>query len=454
MNLINFIWAFGAFLLVVGILVIGHEYGHFWVARKLGVKVLRFSIGFGKPLWVKRGKDGTEYVLAPLPLGGFVRMLDESEGPVAEAELPLAFNRQPIWKRACIVFAGPLANFVLAVLAYWIMFVVGIEGAKPLIGEISPNTAMARAGGETGDLIIEVDGDPVVTWADANMSLLEAALDKQEFDLLVESPDGRSRLLHLDLGNQEYQVDDNDILGFLGFANLHPVLEPVIGKLIPGGRAEAAGLKSGDRLVFADGKVVADWQWWADYVAERPEQAIDLVVERNNEQQLIRLVPEAIEQEQKKIGRIGASPRVSQGWAEEFRTIHRYPFFSGFYAAVGKTAEVTGLTLVLMGKMITGEASIKNVSGPITIAQYAGQSARISFSHFLFMLGLISIGLGILNLLPIPVLDGGHLLYYLVEFFKGSPVSPKALEIGQQGGLVLLFGLITLALYNDFVRWF
>lgn len=452
--MIDFIWALGSFLLVVGLLVIGHEFGHFWVARKLGVKVLRFSIGFGKPIWLKRGRDGTEFVLAPVPLGGYVRMLDEAEAPVNAAELHRAFNRQPLWKRVTIVCAGPLANFLLAILAYWIMYMSGIEGAKPLVGEIRPHTVIERAGVKTGDLILGVDGKPVVTWTDASLSLLDVVLDKKTFTLQIQGQDGGVRVVNLDLGEGGYRVDDNDVTGFLGFSLLRPVLPPVVGVVADGERAAQAGLRSGDRLAFADGEPVTDWARWADYVANRPERPIELVVERQGAQVTMTLTPAAIAREEKTIGRIGASPEIPPGWGEPYLTTHRYSPGTALVAAARTTGEVTKLTLVLMGKMITGEASLKNVSGPVTIAQFAGQSARVSMSQFLFMLALISIGLGILNLLPIPVLDGGHLLYYFAEFLKGSPVSKRTMEVGQQGGLIILFGLMTLALYNDFVRWF
>ncbi|MFN2338924.1 MAG: RIP metalloprotease RseP, partial [Gammaproteobacteria bacterium] len=427
-------------------------FGHFWVARRLGVKVLRFSIGFGRPLWTRRfGRDDTEFVIAAVPLGGYVKMLDEREAPVPPRELERAFNRKPVGTRMAVVVAGPLFNFLFAIVAYWLMFVTGVPGIKPVVGAIEPASYAASAGFQDGDEILAIDGRPVASWDMALMQLLEAALDRRESEVEVESPEQGRRLLVLDLRDAPEILDKGGVLQNLGLSPWVVQLAPVIERTLEGGAAAAAGLQPGDRILSADGQVVAHWSEWVKYVRARPEQAIALRVERGDTELALRLVPEAVEEEGATFGRIGAYVQVPEG-GHPLRTLVRHGPLESIPQALDKTWSMTTLTLRTLWAMLTGRASVENISGPISIAQYAGISASIGIAYFLGFLAVVSISLGILNLLPIPILDGGHLMYYCIELFKGSPVSEATQALGQQVGIFLLVALMVLAFYNDLVR--
>lgn len=440
------------FLVAIGVLVTIHEFGHFWVARRLGVKVLRFSIGFGRPLWMRRfGRDDTEFVIAAVPLGGYVKMLDEREAPVPPSELERAFNRKPVGTRMAVVVAGPLFNFLFAIVAYWLMFVTGVPGIKPVVGAIEPASYAASAGFHDGDEILAIDGRPVASWDMALMQLLEAALDRRESEVDVESPERGRRLLVLNLRDAPEILDKGGVLQNLGLSPWVVQLAPVIERTLEGGAAAAAGLQPKDRILSADGQAVAHWSEWVKYVRERPEQAIALRVERGDTELALRLVPEAVEEEGATFGRIGAYVQVPDG-GHPLRTLVRHGPLESIPQALDKTWSMTTLTLRTLWAMLTGRASVENISGPISIAQYAGISANIGMAYFLGFLAVVSISLGILNLLPIPVLDGGHLMYYCIELFKGSPVSEATQALGQQVGIFLLVALMVLAFYNDLVR--
>ncbi|MEW6352938.1 MAG: RIP metalloprotease RseP [Pseudomonadota bacterium] len=444
------------FIVTLGLLITVHEFGHYWVARKMGVKVLRFSIGFGKILWSRRaGPDNTEYAVAALPLGGYVKMLDEQEGAVPQAELPRAFNRQKLAARSAIVFAGPLFNFLFAILAYWLMFVVGVQGLKPLVGEVTEGSIAAQAGLRSGDEIVAVDRQPTPTWEAAVFALIDKVLEREPVTLTVRDQEQVEHTVTLDLADSPAGLDRGNVLENLGLRPLRPTLAPVIGQLEGGGAAERAGLAVGDRIVAADGQPFDDWNAWAAYVREHAGQVMRVEVERAGRTIGLELRPAPhTTPDGAVIGRIGAAPAIPQALPETMFTELRYGPVAALGQAFAQSWEVAALTVNMLGKMVIGQAALDNVSGPISIAQFAGDSASDGLAPFLRFLAIVSISLGILNLLPVPLLDGGHLMYYLIEAVKGSPVSAKAQMIGQQLGIIMLLGLTILAFYNDLVRLF
>jgi regulator of sigma E protease len=432
-----------AFVAAIGILVTVHEFGHFWVARRLGIKVLRFSIGFGKPLWMKTfGPDKTELVVAAIPLGGYVKMLDEREGDVSEEEKHRAFNRQSIRTRVAVVVAGPLFNFLFAIFAYWMMFVAGVPGLRPIVGDVVPASFAAEAGFVSGDEILSVRGRPTPTWESTVMALLDAGLSEQlVFDVNVRDSGGRPDEL----------LEKGGVLKNFGLDAWQPTA--TIDRLVEGGAGERAGLQAGDLILRADGEAVRNWAWWVDFVRERPGQSIQLILLRDGIEIETVLTPEHVIEDGESIGRIGAYVRLpSEEQRATMRVVVRYGLLEALPAAVEKTLEITVLTYRTLWKMVVGKASVENLSGPISIARYAGQSAAIGLAAFLGFLGIVSVSLGVLNLLPVPVLDGGHLMFYLLEWIKGSPMSDAAQLIGQKIGITLLLGLMTLAFYNDLSR--
>ncbi|HWQ37633.1 MAG TPA: RIP metalloprotease RseP [Burkholderiales bacterium] len=442
-----------AFLVALGVLIVFHELGHYLIARLCGVRVLRFSIGFGTPLWSRRfGADRTEWVIAAFPLGGYVKMLDEREGPVAAEERHRAFNVQPVAKRVAIVAAGPLANFLLAVFLYWALFLHGVPGVKPVVGEPLPGTPAASARLQPGDLIAKVGDRPVATWQDLRWELLDHALRRATVPLEVHRADGHIRFARLDLAGIGAEDIDSDLLEAIGLTRFNPPIQPVLGRLTQDGAARRDGLREGDRVLEIDGRAVGQWEEVVAAVRGAPGRPLRLTVERDGRALDIRVTPDLAVEGQATIGRIGAAPRIDEKEFEWLLTEVRYGPLEAARKAVARMGEVSLFTLKMLGRMIVGDVSLKNLSGPITIADYAGQSAQLGWLAYLNFLALISISLGVLNLLPVPVLDGGHLMYYLVEIIKGSPVSQRALEVGQQVGIVLLFGLMAFALYNDINR--
>ena len=441
-----------AFIVAVGIIVTVHEFGHYWVAKKLGVKVLRFSVGFGKPLYTKlAGTDKTEYVLASIPLGGYVKMLDEREGDVEEHDLPRAFNRQSVWKRFAIVSAGPIFNFLFAALAYWLTFVAGVEGVKPTVGEVQAESIAAAAEIHAQDTFTHIENDPVKTWQQTSIQMLDSALKTGSVDATLVREDSSQKIVTLDLTDTKHLLSEGNLLEKIGISPWRYQYQAKFGE-IKSGVAKSAGVQEGDQVISVDGKQVTTWIELVKYIQERANIPILFKLQRDDELLSIQITPASDEQDGKVIGRIGAYPYVDQKQLDAQRVVVRYGLIESLGKSLIKTWEVSILTLKLLWKLVVGEASLKNISGPVTIAEYAGVSATIGFSAFVGALAIISISIGILNLLPIPVLDGGHLFYYLVEMVKGSPVSEKFEAAGQRVGILMLAGLMGLAFYNDIHR--
>ena len=444
-----------AFIVAVGLLVAIHEFGHFWVARRLGVKVLRFSIGFGRPLWKKQtSPDEPEYVIAAIPLGGYVKMLDEREGDVPAEEAHRAFNRQSLWVRSAIVVAGPMFNFLFAIVAFWGVLTLGETGLRPLVGEVTPDSPAARAGIQVGDEILAVNGAETPTWSLAMQEIATESVARPTLDIAVKDLAGNRQQRVMSSEDIGDLAEAGDLLSHIGLGPDRPVLPPVFGTIVEGEAASQAGLMSGDRVVSADGEEMADWRSWVDFVQARPGTPIDLKIDRGGSLLTIALVPAPLARDNEVIGRIGASNAPAPELLERYQVTHRLGFAEALPMAVAKTYEYSVLTLKVIWRIFSGQASIHNLSGPITIADTAGKTASIGFVYFLKFLAIVSISLGVLNLLPVPMLDGGHLLYFAIEAVKGSPVSEAAMIQGQKIGLLLLLGLMSLAFYVDIVRVF
>lgn len=444
-----------AFLVTLGILVTVHEYGHFQVARWCGVKVLRFSIGFGKPLFSRRfGKDQTEFVLAALPFGGYVKMLDEREAPVENAsDIPYAFNRQSVWKRIAIVSAGPAANLLLAILLYWVLFMQGVVGMKPILGEITQGSPAAVASMKPGELIQKVAGEPVNTWQDVRWIILQQFLKTPVIEVEALSGNHEVHLHRLALNSIDKDDYEGDFLDKLGLKPYQPSVPARVGEIVEGSAAEKAGLKVGDEILLINGVAIKQWEELVNTVRKNPGHLLSLKIKRGDGSLDLPITPDTAEENGQHIGRIGAAYRMEQAELDKLLVTIPYTPLPALSKAIGKTWETSIFSLKMLGNMLTGNVSWKGISGPVTIASYAGQSAHIGWKAFLGFLALISISLGVLNLLPIPVLDGGHLLYYMIEIFKGSPVSEAVMETGQRVGLALLGLLMVVAFYNDFNRF-
>ena len=442
-----------AFVFALGILVTFHEFGHFWVAQKCGVKILTFSVGFGKPLWSRRiGKDQFEFIVAALPLGGYVKMLDEREGKVAESELNRAFNRKPLAQRTAIVLAGPVFNFIFAIVAFWFMFMIGLTGLKPIVGEVEQDSIAYQAGLNEGVEIIAVDSRETKTWTMVVDGFVSKIIDAGKVDIKVR--DG-SVVKNLTINFEGLSIDDLAEQGLLNKIGITPEkfkVPAIIGDLHSGLPADEAGLMAGDLIVSANGEEIGDWVQWVKYIQARAKQTISMKVKRSDEYIIMEITTdEKIRDDGSVIGFIGAENQLVKPLKEIFAK-ESYSFIPAFVRGVEKTWDMSWLTLRMLGKMITGQASVKNLSGPISIAQYAGDSAQSGIATFLWFLGIVSVSLGVLNLLPVPLLDGGHLLYYVVEFIKGSEVSEATQIIGQQIGFTILLGLMILVFYNDIAR--
>ncbi len=449
-----------AFIVALGLLIAVHEYGHYRVAVACGVKVLRFSIGFGHILfkWKARrprpGQD-TEFAIGAFPLGGYVKMLDEREGPVRPDELTRAFNRQGIAARVAIVLAGPAANFLLAILVHWALFVVGLPGVKPVLGDPPGGTPAAVAGLADGDTLRAIGDEPVATWGDVRWILLKEAVKREPTSVEVETASGARVARSLDLTGVSKEDLDHDLFAKLGIRPYRPRVPAVLGRILPGSAADHAGLMSGDRVVAIAGKPIATWSEFTAEVAGNPGRALALAVERGGREIEIRATPDPVSDGDARIGRLGVEgpPELRREYDRMAVTV-RYGPVEALGKAAQKVYDLSLFCVKMLGRMVIGDVSWKNLSGPITIADYAGQSAQHGWITWLGFLALVSVSLGVLNLLPIPLLDGGHLVYYFAEVVKGSPVSERTMEIGQRLGLALLLGLTFFAFYNDINRLF
>ncbi|BAN35449.1 peptidase M50 membrane-associated zinc metallopeptidase [Sulfuricella denitrificans skB26] len=450
----SLLFTLAAFAVTLGILIVVHEYGHYIVARWCGVRVLRFSVGFGKPMITKKfASAGTEWVLAAFPLGGYVKMLDEREGPIEPVDMPFAFNSQSIYRRSAIVLAGPVANLLLAVLLYWFLFIYGVPGIKPVLGEVPLATPAAAATFHRGDTITQVGSEPTATWQDVNWILLQHAVQKAIVEIETRNERGEIATHQLDLSGLSSDELDKDFMGKLGLMRFQPDLPAKIGRILPDGVAAKAGLRVGDEILSVNQSPLDRWDELVQWVRQNPGLPLTLDIKRGGESFQVRATPDSVKENgNSPVGKIGASPMVDPALFAKLVTEVRYPVGRAFVQALRKTWDTSLFSLKMLGKMVTGQVSWKNISGPITIADYAGQSARFGWVPYISFLALISISLGVLNLLPIPLLDGGHLMYYMVEMIKGSPVSEKTMEIGQQIGIAVLLTLMLFAFYNDINR--
>ncbi|MGZ4981326.1 MAG: RIP metalloprotease RseP [Methylobacter sp.] len=443
------------FIVAISVLVSFHEFGHFWVARKAGVKVLRFSVGFGKILWsYQKNPDATEYAISAIPLGGYVKMVDEREGKVKDEDLPYAFNRQPLPARMAIVAAGPLFNLVLAVALFWSVLVIGETGIKPILGAVEQGTLAAAAGFTEGDEIVSIEDKETPTWNQAMSVLVSAALDgEQNIKVAVKSLDGQQNVKTLQLTDKDTQNPDV-LYQRLGFKPWSPKLQPVIGKVLPDSAASAAGLKEGDLILSADGTSINDWMQWVAYVKSHPNVTVQLEIERDGVRLPVMITPKSVAVGKTTEGKVGASVYIPEELMKSVTVEYSMSPLAAIPVAFETTYNYSVTSLKMIAKMVVGKASVENLSGPISIAQYAGQSATMGLVPFLKYMALISVSLGILNILPIPVLDGGHLLFFILEGIKGRPVSERAQIFFQQIGIALLVSLMALAMFLDVGRLF
>jgi len=449
-----------AFLFTLAVLIVFHEFGHYWVARRMGVRVLRFSVGFGKVIASRSDRHGTEWALSAIPLGGYVKMLDEREAEVPAAQLDQAFNRKSVAARSAIVIAGPLANFLLAILLFWALFMGGVPILKPIVALPERGSPAQLAGVGGGETITRLNGEPVESWQDLHWLALKQVLrgDTLQLDTL----DSRGYIAHRTLVVPEQSEAREELerapLKALGLSRYLPPLAPVLGQLTADGVAARAGLIPGDRILAIDGQAMPDWEAVVAAIRQSPGHALRLTLERagkgHESRREVTLTPAAVRDGDKTIGRIGAGPQVDPGKLAYLHGTARYGPLDALQRALARTWDLSAFSLEMLGRMVTGQASLKNLSGPITIADYAGQSAESGLSSFVAFLALVSVSLGVLNLLPVPLLDGGHLLYYLSEFLTGRAVSEQVQEIGQKIGMGLLGLLMFFALYNDLSRFF
>lgn len=439
-------------LVALGVLVTFHEFGHFWVARRCGVKVLRFSVGFGTPLLRWHDRHGTEFVVAAIPLGGYVKMLDEREGEVPPALVDQSFNRKPVRQRIAIVAAGPVANFLLALLFFWALAMLGTQQVRPVIGAVEAGSLAASAGLAAGQEVVSIDGEPTNGWSAVNLQLVRRLGESGTLKVGVIEQGGTLERQHeITLSQWLKGVDEPDPIQSLGLRPWRPAIAPVLAEIDPKGPAAAAGLKTGDRLLSLDGVALNDWQQVVDSVRARPEAKVQLRVERDGAQLEVPVTLARRGEGQASGGYLGAGVKGAEWPADMVREVSYGPL-DAVAQSLSRTWNMSVLTLESLKKMLFGELSVKNLSGPITIAKVAGASAQSGVGDFLNFLAYLSISLGVLNLLPIPVLDGGHLLFYLIEWARGRPLSDRVQGWGVQIGISLVIGVMLLALINDLGR--
>ncbi|MDA5545156.1 MULTISPECIES: sigma E protease regulator RseP [Yersinia] len=450
--MMSILWSLAAFIIALGILITVHEFGHFWVARRCGVRVERFSIGFGKALWRRTDRQGTEYVIALIPLGGYVKMLDERVEAVAPELRHQSFNNKTILQRAAIVSAGPIANFLFAIIAYWLVFIIGVPSVRPVVGDISPQSIAAQANISPGMELKSVDGIETPDWDSVRLALISKIGDKQA--QVGVAPFGTANVVQktLDLRQWQFEPDKQDPVVALGIIPRGPQIESVLAEVQPGSAAQKAGLQAGDRIVKVNGQLLDRWQSFVLQVRDNPGKALVLDIERGGTPLSLTLIPDTKSVgENRSEGFAGVVPKVIP-LPDEYKTIRQYGPFTALYQAGDKTWQLMHLTVSMLGKLITGDVKLNNLSGPISIAQGAGVSAEYGLVYYLMFLALISVNLGIINLFPLPVLDGGHLLFLAIEKLKGGPVSERVQDFSYRIGSILLVLLMGLALFNDFSR--
>lgn len=446
-----------AFILTLGILVTVHEYGHFQVARWCGVKVLKFSVGFGKPIWSKKiGSDQTEFIIAAIPLGGYVKMLGEEQFSSAEntagQDMSRAFSQQSVIKRMAIVLAGPFANLLLAVILYWALFMTGTVGIKPFIGNVLENTPAAASQIRSGEMIQKVNGKDVATWQDVRWILLNESLKNGSVE--IQAIDSHQQIHLYQIATTGLNDDDTDvdILQKLGLTVYQPKVPARIGQIVEDSPADSAGLEVGDLVVAINDKEIGDWEALVQEVRLHPAEKLEMVVQRDSKEYRLSITPEAAKENGEAVGRIGAGFKAEQAQLDQYFVTQHFTIIEALAKSVEKTWETSIFSLKMLGNMLIGNVSWKGISGPVTIASYAGQSANMGMKVFIGFLALVSISIGVLNLLPIPILDGGHFMYYMVEFFTGKPVSEAVINVGQRVGFFILGWMMVLALYNDMNR--
>ncbi len=440
------------FIVAISLLVVIHEFGHFWVARRCGVKVLRFSVGFGKPLLSVTDRHGTEFALAPIPLGGYVKMLDEREAPVADELLDQAFNRKSVGQRIAIAAAGPIANFIFAIVAYWALLMGGTTGVIPVIGEVKPDSIAAQAGLRQGDEWLQIAGEATPTWQAVNWQLINFIGESTDVQAQVRGSDGSQRQITMTITDWLANTDKPDPMATLGITPRRLQAPAIIGEVLADGAAQRAGLTAGDRVIDVNGNAINDWSDWVDQVRAAPDIELLMSIERDGNLQLITMTPEAVTLASGEvIGRVGAGiqrPQIPADWLR----VNQLGVVDAFHSGLEKTMDLISFTLSSLWKMLAGDVSVKNLSGPITIAKVAGDSASTGLETFVGFLALLSVSLGVLNLLPIPMLDGGHIVFYAAEWVRGKPIPERVQMLAVQAGMFLLMGLMLVAFYNDISR--
>lgn len=449
--MLSILWNLAAFIVALGVLITVHEFGHFWVARRCGVRVERFSIGFGKALWRRTDKLGTEYVIALIPLGGYVKMLDERAEPVAPELRHYAFNNKTVEQRAAIIAAGPIANFLFAIFAYWLVFIIGVPGVRPVVGEITPNSIAAQAQIQPGTELKAVDDIETPDWDAVRLQLVAKIGDEHTTLSVAQFGSNQRQDKTLDLRQWAFEPDKEDPVSSLGIRPRGPQIEPVLSEVQVNSAASKAGLQAGDRIVKVNGQPLTQWMTFVTLVRDNPDKPLALDIERQGSSLSLTLTPDSKQVNGKAEGFAGVVPKVIP-LPDEYKTVRQYGPFSAVLEASDKTWQLMKLTVSMLGKLITGDVKLNNLSGPISIAQGAGMSAEFGVIYYLMFLALISVNLGIINLFPLPVLDGGHLLFLAIEKLKGGPVSERVQDFSYRIGSILLVLLMGLALFNDFSR--
>lgn len=450
--MIEFIWNLGSFVVALGILITVHEYGHFWVARKNGVQVDRFSIGFGKALWRKVDRHGTEFVIAMIPLGGYVKMLDSRVDDVSDENIGLTFNAKSVYQRIAIIAAGPFANFAFAIVAFYFMFLIGVPSVKPIIGDVSANSIASAAKLPSNSEIIAISGEKTLDWQAVNLALISTIGDEKIIFTVKSVGRTTTQDIVLDTKNWQFSPENQSAIESLGFLPYRTNVQTKLALVAKGSPAQQAGLQAGDELLTIAGENIAgQWQKFSEQIKRYPEQEIQVTVARGGEELTLSVTPALKKVQGKEVGFLGVQP-IAEPYPKAYLFEQAYGPFAALEESIKKTWNLVVLSFDMIGKLITGDVSVKNLSGPISIAQGAGSSADYGLVYFLGFLALISINLGIINLLPLPVLDGGHLFYYFIELFTGKPVPEKIQEIGFKFGTIALLSLMSIAIFNDLSR--